>query len=180
MADEAQSLGLSLGAPSIRPKGGHYLTKGGVQITTHVTPLKFSTSSSPGTSHSEIETLIDSLDTQRGVLLQSSYEFPGRYARWSLGFLDPPLEISGTKNKCTIRALNSRGLILIPSVIKSMEELMSSGDIINIDETRENLTANTGDSLDSLPDTVEVTVAPTPEVGTFSEEERSRLPSLFR
>ena len=57
---------------------------------------------------------------------------------------------------------------------------MSSGDIINIEETRENLTANTGDSLDSLPDTVEVTVAPTPEVGTFSEEERSRLPSLFR
>ncbi|GMH87909.1 hypothetical protein TL16_g11001, partial [Triparma laevis f. inornata] len=185
VADEAKSLGLSLGAPSGRPEGGHYMTKGGVAVTSNVTPIKFSTSSksspnAPGsTSNDAIESLIDSLDSQRGVLLQSSYEFPGRYARWSLGFLDPPLEISGSKRNCKIRALNSRGLILIPAVLNAMNNLKAEGDVVEILERRDHLPNNTGDALDTVSDTVEVTIAPTPPAGSFSEEERSRLPSLF-
>jgi len=39
------------------------------------------------------------------VLLTSSYEFPGRCARWMLGFSDPPLELSGTGRDFRVRAL---------------------------------------------------------------------------
>ena len=34
----------------------------------------------------ELEALVDTLDTNRGCLFESSYEFPGRYARWTMGF----------------------------------------------------------------------------------------------
>ena len=45
-SQQALERGLSLGAPPARPparpQGGHYLTKGGVQVTAHVEPLVFS------------------------------------------------------------------------------------------------------------------------------------------
>ena len=41
-------------------------------------------------SPSAIEPVIDALDERRGVLLASSYEYPGRYTRWDMGFVDPP------------------------------------------------------------------------------------------
>lgn len=55
-----------------------------------------------------VEDLVEALDARRGVLLTSSYEFPGRYARWTLGFSDPPLELSGTGRDFRVRALNDR------------------------------------------------------------------------
>jgi hypothetical protein len=30
-----------------------------------------------------------------GVLLKSSYEYPGRYARWTVGFVAPAIQIEG-------------------------------------------------------------------------------------
>jgi len=83
-----------------------------------------------------------------------------RYARWSLGFVNPPLEVSGTGQTCFIRALNSRGMVLLPAVVKAMRELHDAGvvDNINLDEEGQ----------------VEVKVAPLSAVGSFSEEERSR------
>ena len=82
-----------------------------------------------------------------------------RYARWSLGFVNPPLEVSGTGQICIIRALNSRGVILLPAVTKAMRQLQDSGvvDCINYAEGQ-----------------VTVKVAPISAVGSFSEEERSR------
>ena len=35
--------------------------------------------------------LAQALDHRRGVLFSSSFEFPGRYTRWDMGFVDPPL-----------------------------------------------------------------------------------------
>lgn len=178
-AQDAVNKDLSLGAPGTRPHGGHFLTRGGVQVTAQVNPLKFvkksvdvfgevvDTSASvaaEGTSLSAIEDLVNQLDTKRGVLLSSSYEFPGRYARWSLGFVDPPLEVSGKGQECSIRALNDRGYILLPAVTRAMKGLEEEGVL---------------ESLDVSENGVDVKVAPPTEVGTFSEEDRSRQPSLF-
>ena len=87
-----------------------------------------------------------------------------RYARWSLGFVNPPLEVSGTGQSCFIRALNSRGMVLLPAVVNAMSQLHDSGvvDSINIDQEGQ----------------VEVKVAPLSAVGLFSEEERSRQVGL--
>eukprot|EP00429_Kryptoperidinium_foliaceum_P004858 CAMPEP_0176015418 /NCGR_PEP_ID=MMETSP0120_2-20121206/7329_1 /TAXON_ID=160619 /ORGANISM="Kryptoperidinium foliaceum, Strain CCMP 1326" /LENGTH=930 /DNA_ID=CAMNT_0017348391 /DNA_START=189 /DNA_END=2978 /DNA_ORIENTATION=+ len=175
-AQKAVDQNLSLGAPRGRPTGGHYLTKGGVQVTANVEPLEFSKAVTPGTSESAIEHLIEKLDSHRGVLLTSSYEFPGRYARWSLGFVDPPLEVSGKADKCTIRALNERGKILLPAIEKAMQDLKDQGILADVSVFQEKTPSN-GEPVS--PVKIDVTVVPPPEVGTFSEEERSRQPSLF-
>ena len=104
-------------------------------------------------------------------MLTSSYEFPGRYARWSLGFVDPPLEVSGRANKCTIKALNDRGKVLLPAIGKAiddmkMQNLLSEVNIVE-EKTQSSSSGRTMVQID-------VAIVPPPPVGTFSEEERSR------
>jgi anthranilate synthase len=82
-----------------------------------------------------------------------------RYARWSLGFVNPPLEISGTGNKCIIRALNDRGNVLLPAIIGEMNNLLN-------DNILKDVQVSDGQ--------IDVTVAPIGEIGSFSEEDRSR------
>eukprot|EP00612_Vaucheria_litorea_P003661 CAMPEP_0171466828 /NCGR_PEP_ID=MMETSP0945-20130129/9540_1 /TAXON_ID=109269 /ORGANISM="Vaucheria litorea, Strain CCMP2940" /LENGTH=113 /DNA_ID=CAMNT_0011995093 /DNA_START=12 /DNA_END=349 /DNA_ORIENTATION=- len=98
---------LSLGAPRHRPTQSSYFTKGGVEVSCEVGEV-FDASQ-------RLESLIESLDSQKGVLFTSSYEFPGRYSRWNLGFVNPPIEFSGTENRFTIKALNSRGRQILPA-----------------------------------------------------------------
>lgn len=80
-SDVASQKQLSLGAPPAkRPFGGHYLTRGGVQVTANVIPLDFTLDAkNEGGSAFAIERIVKKLDDHRGVLLNSSYEFPGRY-----------------------------------------------------------------------------------------------------
>ena len=77
-SQNAYDKNLSLGAPKARPKGGHHMTRGGVQVTANVSELDFSASNIPGTSTYAIENLVNLLDDHKGALLSSSYEFPGR------------------------------------------------------------------------------------------------------
>ena len=173
-SEQAATQGLSLGAPPARPTGGHYLTKGGIQVTAHVEPLEYSLSPTAGSSAHATEHLIEQLDSHKGVLLSSSYEFPGRYARWSLGFVDPPIEVSGKDHRCTIKALNARGKILMPAMKAQMEELQANGTLEKVQVFSEK-----GENGEDVVTRVEVLIAPPPDVGSFTEEERSRQPSLF-
>lgn len=174
-SERAQNQGLSLGAPPVRPTGGSHQTKGGIQVFANVEPLEYSTSPiTVGSSAWAMEILISQLDERKGVLLASSYEFPGRYARWSLGFVDPPLEISGQSNQCTIRALNQRGRILMPAVEQYMRHLRDDGIL----EQFQVFSVPNSQGVEEIT-RVHVVVAPPSQVGTFTEEERSRQPSLF-
>lgn len=187
-SQQALARGLSLGAPPVRPKGGHYMTKGGVQVTAHVDRLTFSnqydgktnTGTAEGTkttatSISAIEDLVEKLDYKKGVLLTSSYEFPGRYARWSLGFVDPPLEISGRGLECTISALNDRGKVLMPAIHRVMKQLKDENILESLDTSTDD--SNLSDASDIT--TINAKVVQPGQVGSFSEEDRSRQPSLF-
>lgn len=180
-SQQALENNLNLGAPPARPSGGHYLTKGGLQITAHVEPLEFSNEMKSGTSASAVEDLVQKLDDHKGVWLTSSYEFPGRYARWSLGFVDPPLEISGRGSKCTIKALNQRGKVLMPAIEEAMKNLKKEGVLADVLVASPEVGGNSGsgDVLENTSSRIDVTVVPPSEVGTFDEEERSRQPSLF-
>lgn len=60
---------------------------------------------------SEIDEIIAGLDDRAGVVLASGVEYPGRYTRWDVGFIDPPLVIEGRGFNVRIRALNDRGLV---------------------------------------------------------------------
>ena len=172
-SQKAADQNLSLGAHRGCPRGGHYLTKGGIQVTANVElkPWKFSKSLSKSTSKAAIDFLIEQLDSHCGVLLTNSYEFPGCYARWSLGFVNPPLEVSGRANQCTIWALNNRGKVLLPAIQKAMEQLKDEGILETVNIFQESMPAN---GTPALLMKIVVTVVPLPEVGMFSGKAQLR------
>jgi anthranilate synthase len=99
------------------------------------------------------------LDRQRGVLLSSSFEFPGRYTRLDMGFADPPVMLTARGREVTVTALNERGEILLRAIapaLRGMAETMAS----EASATRLFLRLHE------------------PE-GRFPEEQRSRQPSVF-
>ncbi|MEP3301237.1 MAG: anthranilate synthase component I [Roseibium sp.] len=102
---------------------------------------------------------IDRLDAERGAVLASSYEYPGRYTRWDMALVNPPLVMEANDRTVEIRALNERGKILMPAVIRALRAHPDVAAFSNSDE-RIDLTVKKPDR-------------------EFQEEERSRQPSTF-
>jgi anthranilate synthase len=101
------------------------------------------------------------VDRRRGGVLSSGMEYPGRYTRWHLAYVNPPVEIACQGRLVTARALNERGLVLMPVIRDAM--------------LRVGVERSAGGP--AAPGTVTVYV---PEgEGTFTEEERSRRPTVF-
>ena len=143
---------LTLGAPRAQAASGRYVTKGGVTIDRLVQPL-----ADPSDA---LEGLIDQLDQERGCVFQSSYEVPGRYARWTMGFVNPPLAFEAWGRRFSISALNKRGSVLLPAILAALQGIPA-------------LASLKADGDAALHGTVK-------EVETFfTEEERSRQHSIF-
>jgi anthranilate synthase len=81
-----------------------YTTAGGIEVEREAVEIVGTTA---------IEELIDQLDSQRGVLLSSGYDYPGRYTRWDIGFCNPPLAVTAKGREFVIEALNERGMLLL-------------------------------------------------------------------
>ena len=104
------------------------------------------------------------VDRRRGGVLSSGMEYPGRYTRWHLAYVNPPVEITSRGGSVTARALNGRGLVLMPVIAAAMRRV---GTEVAQDNSKKR------GVLDEL--TVHV-----PEGdGGFTEEERSRQPTVF-
>src|SRR5262245_33052239 len=127
-----------------------YVTRGGIAIDRQVEDIPV-----PGA----IEPLLDALDQRRGVVLASSYEYPGRYTRWDMGFVDPPLALTARDRTFRLEALNARGRVLLPALTGVLGPLPAVARITATDE-------------------VIVGTIITPS-GRFAEEDRSRQPSIF-
>src|ERR1043165_6891737 len=67
-----------------------------------------------------LNSIVDAIDHRRGLVFSSTYEFPGRYTKWSLGFRDPPLVLESRAREFSIQALNDRGRILLPSIAQGL------------------------------------------------------------
>lgn len=128
----------------------HYQTRGGVQVHRDVQEIPY-----PG----DTGALACALDRRRGVLLSSSFEYPGRYTRWDTGFADPPLVLEAKGRSFSLQALNGRGEVLLPAVADHLRELDA---IATVAAQRRRV-----DGTLRAP------------VGRFPEEARSRQPSVF-
>lgn len=106
-----------------------------------------------------IEQRIDVLNTRRGAVFSSNYEYPGRYTRWDTAIIDPPVTITANGRSMRIEALNKRGEILLIPILQVLQGI----DCISIDQQHQTR--------------IDLTVAQPKEV--FAEEERSRIPSVF-
>ncbi|CDX52963.1 Anthranilate synthase (Includes: Glutamine amidotransferase) [Mesorhizobium plurifarium] len=106
-----------------------------------------------------IDAYVDGLNSRRGAVFSSNYEYPGRYTRWDTAIIDPPLVISARGRTMRIEALNKRGEVLLPVIGKALGQLSE----VTIAETSKTL--------------IRLDVAKPGRV--FTEEERSRVPSVF-
>src|SRR5881409_3966702 len=84
-----------------------YDTAGGIRVHRTVEEIPIA---------SAIEPVVQALDAHRGVLLASSYEYPGRYTRWDMGFVDPPLVLTTRGRGFRLEALNTHGHILLSPI----------------------------------------------------------------
>jgi len=127
-----------------------YRTRGGLTVERQVTSVD---------ATAALEALIDRLDAEAGVLLSSSYEYPGRYTRWDLGFAAPPLALEVRGNRFAITALNDRGRLLLGPVATVLQGVTGVEDL----------------RVDA--DSVRAAVRRSQE--RFEESQRSRQPSVF-
>ena len=127
-----------------------YLSAGGVAVTR--------TARIEGREDA-VDSLASALDERLGVLLTSSFEYPGRYTRWDIGFCDPALSFTGRQRGFEVRACNERGAVLIPVVASALQA------------------CDAVDSLRADANTVSGTVRVSEE--WFPEELRSKQPTLF-
>ncbi|MDX6227879.1 MAG: anthranilate synthase [Frankiales bacterium] len=81
--------------------------------------------------------LLAALDTRRGMLESSNYEFPGRYTQRLRGFVDPPLAIVSRERVVRVEALNTRGEVLLPAVRRMLESLAAVEHLVVSDSVLE-------------------------------------------
>jgi anthranilate synthase len=113
----------------------------------------------------ELTRVAQLVDRRRGGVLSSGMEYPGRYTRWHLAYVNPPVEIACRGRHVTARALNERGLVLMPVIRDAMLRAGTAQPV---------LSPGAGDPADGA-----VTVYVPEGEGTFTEEERSRRPTVF-
>ncbi|MFB4296638.1 anthranilate synthase component I [Actinomadura sp. NTSP31] len=130
---------------------GEFVTAGGVRVTRTAVPVDSERKSAV------LNALVAAVGERRGGVLSSGMEYPGRYSRWHMAYVDPCLEIVARGRGVTVRALNGRGRVVLPAVAGALRPV--------------------GEVRADAPEVFEVFVPPTEEF--FTEEERSRQPTVF-
>jgi anthranilate synthase len=133
-------------APGIRR--AESVTHGGVRVTRIEEPFRAD----------DIDQVCARVDERRGGVASSGMEYPGRYSRWHLAYVNPCAEIVAQGRLVTARALNRRGAVLLPVLGAAL--------------------ARAGQPVTPAgPD--EVCVAIPEPAGLVAEEDRSRRPTVF-
>ena len=127
-----------------------YTTQGGIHVSRSAVEMEMEDAT---------ESVLSCLDSQRGGLLASSYEYPGRYKRWAIGFVNPPLELVTRDRNFTLKALNERGKVLLSYLAERLDPHPQLQDVSLEDDHL----------VGSIQETTEF----------FAEEERSKQPSAF-
>lgn len=136
--------------PIRNPKPLAYRTAGGVRVRRVATAIPVD---------SALDGALTKLNTHRGAVLASGYEYPGRYSRWDLAFVDPPVEIVARRREFEINALGDRGVQLLGII----GEALRGRDYLA--------------SLRVTAKSIRGTVIPMPHF--FPEEARSKQPTIF-
>ena len=109
--------------------------------------------------HKGLSALMTKLDRERGIYLSSGYEYPGRYSRWDIASIAPPIEIIAKGRELSFRSLNDRGVVLLELLAPILENHPHWAEFTRESHVLKGL-------LKPLP-------------ALFPEEERSKQPSAF-
>jgi len=127
-----------------------YLTRGGIRVDRTIQDVAVA---------GAVEPLVDALDSRRGVLLTSGFEYPGRYSRWDIGFVNPPLCVTSRAYEFRIEALNERGAVLLPAIERQLTSVGALRELAR--------------------DGAAVRGRVQPSAERFPEEMRSKQPTVF-
>lgn len=127
-----------------------FITRGGLRVRRAARPAHTATA---------VAAISSALDSERGVLFSSNYDYPGRYTRWDMGFTGPLLEVVCRGRSMAVRALSERGLPLLAPLRQAIRG------------------ARAVERLQSSERCIELEIRKPAE--RFVEEERSRQPSVF-
>ncbi|MFB5678401.1 anthranilate synthase component I [Paenibacillus terreus] len=127
-----------------------YLTQGNIEVRRSLKQMDVSKAN---------QTILKEIDYKKGALFSSGYEYPGRYSRWDIGFITPPLELRANGNTFRITAENGRGNILLEAIHLKLK--------------------HTADLNHLIHDGNQISGKITMKEEIFSEEERTKQPSIF-
>jgi anthranilate synthase len=127
-----------------------FLTEGGVEVSRLRREVGYG---------GAIDSYIDRLDERRGAVFSSNYEYPGRYTRWDTAIVDPPLSITARGRAVTLDAYNDRGAVLLEMIAA---RLASEQEMTLVERTDRKLALQVHEPS-----------------RLFTEEERSRVPTVF-
>ncbi|MEM7068557.1 MAG: anthranilate synthase component I [Pseudomonadota bacterium] len=125
-------------------------TRGGIRVVRSSYPSDYATA---------IDDTLDRVNSQRGAVLSSNYEYPGRYTRWDTAIVNPPLGIEAKGRSVSIIAYNARGEIFLDPMLK----VLGSHDHVASAVRKDNA--------------IKLQVKDSGKIR--SEEERSRAPTVF-
>jgi len=127
-----------------------FRTAGGIGVHRSLTSLDYGIG---------LSTLARALDERRGMLLASGFDFPGRYTRWDMGFVDPPIVVTARGRHIEITALNERGRVLLPVIAGTVRRLAA---------------------VEAAESSADAFTAAIRDPGCFFlEEERTKQPTIF-
>ncbi len=126
-----------------------YLTPAGVRVHRVAEPF----------DPAVLDEITRKVQDRPGGVLSSGMEYPGRYSRWHMAYLDPPVQVVARGRRISVTALNQRGVVLLPVLAAALRRA--------------------GTPQPSADGTRHVEVVVEEEEGVFAEEDRSRRPTVF-
>ena len=96
---------------------------------------------------------------EKGAILSSGFDYPGRHSRWDMGFVRPAAEFISAGRSFEFRALRAEGLPAVRAAVAALENHPYLTDLTQKEREIHGEIALPGED--------------------FSEEERSREPSVF-
>ncbi|MFI4963309.1 MAG: anthranilate synthase component I [Legionellales bacterium] len=127
-----------------------FKTQGGVHVEYEQQTLNY---------QQGIQPLLERINSQRGAIFASNFEYPGRYTCWDMGFYNPPLVVTCKQDLIRLEALNQRGEVLLAFLYP----LLAAQEQVDI--------------LSQTAVLCQVKIKASTQL--FSEEERSHQPSVF-
>ena len=130
------------------------VTAGGVTVTRTAEPF----------DEQILDVVCTQVEERRGGVLSSGMEYPGRYSRWHLAYVNPCAELVARGRRISARALNARGEVLLPVL---------GAALLRVGEP------SPGPGGPGAEGGGEVEVLIPEPAGVQAEEDRSRRPTVF-
>ena len=130
------------------------VTAGGVTVTRTAEPF----------AEQILDVVCTQVEERRGGVLSSGMEYPGRYSRWHLAYVNPCAELVARGRRISARALSARGEVLLPVL---------GAALLRVGEP------SPGPGGPGAEGGGEVEVLIPEPAGVQAEEDRSRRPTVF-